>query len=152
MQIRQTGKFADDPTILTDWATLEEAVIKMIESLQKADLWFQRNVLNLNPAKTRHMLFNSKTEETKLVKIRDQFIERVWEKGIEKSFKLVGIHVDEKLKWTEHIKLVAKIIYSANYVLTKALKELNVKKSNLQWIGLLPYRLWLTHLGLRNKR
>ena len=74
-------KFANDPTILTDGATLEEAVTKtQRKSLCKADLWFQRKKLNLNPAKTRYMIFNSKSEETNLVKIRDQFIERVWEK------------------------------------------------------------------------
>ena len=80
-------KFADDTTILTDGATLEEAATKMNGSLQKADLWFQRNKLNLNPAKTRYKIFDSKTEETNQVKIRDQFIKRVWEKGINKSFK-----------------------------------------------------------------
>ena len=42
------------------------------------------------------MIFNRKSEETKYVKIRHHCIERVWEKGIEKSFKLVGIKIDEK--------------------------------------------------------
>ena len=115
-------KFADDTTILTDGATLEKAVTMINESLCKADL------LNIYPAKTTYMIFNSKSEETNLVKIRDQFIETVREKGIEKSFKLVGINIDEKLKWTEHIKAVGRKINSANYALTKAYKELNVKK------------------------
>ena len=49
------------------------------------------------------MIFNSKMEETKLVKLGNEFIERVWTKGKEKSFKLVGTRVDEKLKWDKHI-------------------------------------------------
>ena len=130
-------KFADDTTILSDGASLEEAVNKMNKSLEKADLWFQRNKLNLNPSKTRYMIFNSKTEETKLVKIRDEFIERVWEKGNEKCFKLVGINIDEKLKWTHHIAGVAKKMNSANYALTKASKELNVKNKKLIYSGLI---------------
>ena len=96
-----------------------------ITTLQKADLWFQRNKLNLNPAKTRYMIFNSKTEETNLVKIRDQFIERVLEKGIEKSFKLAGINIDEKLKWT--YKSSCKKINSANMPLQKHQKNLMLK-------------------------
>ena len=62
-------KFADDTTILTSGSTLESAVARMNKSLERADLWFKRNKLNLNPSKTRYMLFNSKSEETQLVKI-----------------------------------------------------------------------------------
>ena len=71
----------------------------MNESLIEVDSWFKKNKLNLNPCKTRYMIFNCNTDETKLVRINDTFIEIVWEKGKEKSFKLVGIHVDENLKW-----------------------------------------------------
>ena len=108
-------KFADDTTILTSGASLQEAVVKMNESLTKVDSWFKKNKLNLNPGKTRYMIFNCNTDETNLVRINDTFIERVWEKGKEKSFKLVGIHVDENLKWTHHINHVAKKMNSANY-------------------------------------
>ena len=38
---------------------------------------------------------------------------RVWDKGEEKFFKLVGIHFDEKLKWTEHINKVGVKVASA---------------------------------------
>ena len=61
--------------------------------------------MDLNPSKTRYMLFNSKSEETQLVKIGNTYIDRIWSKDKEKSFKLVGIHVDEKLKWDKHINL-----------------------------------------------
>ena len=63
------AKFADDTTILTTGSTLEQAVNRMNKSLERAHLWFERNKLNLNPSKTRYMIFNSKTEETKLVKL-----------------------------------------------------------------------------------
>ena len=93
-------KFADDTTILTSGSTLESAVARMNKSLERADLWFKRNKLNLNPSKTRYMLFNSKSEEAQLVKIGNTYIDRVWSKGKEKSFKLVGIHVDDCLLYT----------------------------------------------------
>ena len=96
-------KFADDTTNLTSGASLQEALEKMNESLTKVDSWFKKNKLNLNPGKTRYMIFNCNTEDTKLVRINDTFIERVWEKGKEKSFKLVSIHVDKNLKWNHHI-------------------------------------------------
>ena len=62
------------------------------------------------------MIFSSKSEETQLVKIGDTYIDRVWSKGKEKSFKLVGIHVDEKLKWDKHIKYIVRKVDWALYM------------------------------------
>ena len=43
------------------------------------------------------MIFNGKnTQATNLVKLGNTYIERVWSKGNEKPFKLVGIMVDKK--------------------------------------------------------
>ena len=61
------------------------------------------------------MVFNAKTTETSLVKIGDEYLGRVWKEGKEKSFKLVGIHVDEGLQWDFHINALGKKINSAIY-------------------------------------
>ena len=130
-------KFADDTTILTTGSTLESAVAKMNKSLERADLWFKRNKLNLNPSKTRYMIFNSKLEETQLVKIGDTYIDRVWSKGKEKSFKLVGIHVDEKLKWDKHIKYIVRKVDWALYGLNRVNKQLSCSYKKLLYSCLL---------------
>ena len=75
--------------------------------------------MNLNPSKMRYMIFNSKTEETKLVMLGNKYIERVWNESKEKSFKLVGIHVDEKLKWDKHINNVTRNMDYALYGFSK---------------------------------
>ena len=134
-------KFADDTTILTSAPTLEGAASKMNEALIKVDLWFKRNKLNLNPDKTRYMIFNCKTDETKVVHVNSKYIERVWEKGKEKSFKLVGIKVDEGLKWTHHINHVASKINSAIYALKKSSKELSVSNKKLLYSGIVHSHL-----------
>ena len=51
-------KFADDTTIIT--STVEEAALKMNDALHHANNWFAQNKLNLNPSKTRYMIFNGK--------------------------------------------------------------------------------------------
>ena len=70
------------------------------------------------------MIFNAKTEEENLITIDNTVIERAWDKGKETSFKLVGIHIDEKLKWDQHISKTNNKIASAIYGLTKCAKEI----------------------------
>ena len=88
------------------------------------------------------MVFNCKTDETQLVKIGDQYIQRVWEKGNEKSFKLVGIQIDEQLKWVHHINYISRKIDYENYGLSKVSKELDEKnKKKLLYSGLIHSHL-----------
>jgi hypothetical protein len=87
------------------------------------------------------MIFNSKTESDDLVKIDNKPIERVWSKGKEKSFKLVGIHLDEKLNWNEHIHAISKKITIATYGLHKAGKDLDCKRRKLLYSGLIHSHL-----------
>ena len=47
----------------------------MNDTLVNISRWFGQNKLNLNPSKTRYMIFNSKTPEVKLIKIHDEYIE-----------------------------------------------------------------------------
>ena len=125
MTQQQTKKFADHTRILTTGSTLEEAANNMNSVLAEVNIGFKQNKLNLNPSKTRCMIFNAKTEETELISIDNTIIERVWEKRKETSFKLVDIHIDERLKWDQHINKTSSKIASAIYGLTKCAKELS---------------------------
>ena len=87
------------------------------------------------------MIFNSKTECDDLVKIDNKPIERVWSKGREKSFKLVEIHLDEKLNWNEHINAISKKITMATYGLHKAGKYLDCKRRKLLYSSLIHSHL-----------
>ena len=130
-------KFADNTTVLSTGANIDEAVATMNRELSSIDRWFRRNKLNLNPSKTRYMILNHKTDETKWVKIGDKYLERIWEKGREKSFKLVGIWVDGGLTWDHHITNVAKKINSGIYGLTKASKSMDTYNRKLLYSGLI---------------
>ena len=107
----------------------------MNDALQEVDLWFKRNKLNLNPSKTRYMLFNVKTRETDLVKIGNEYLQRVWKEGKETSFKLVGIEVDEDLSWSNHIQVISRKINSDLYGLAKLVGTLIRKIKNLCTVG-----------------
>ena len=67
------------------------------------------------------MIFNCKdNSDTNHIHINGENIERVWRQGKEKPFKLVGIMIDEKLNWEDHINYIAKKISYANYSINKA--------------------------------
>ena len=134
-------KFADDTTILVSGKTEEEASLKMNNTLIKVERWFTQNKLNLNPAKTRYMIFNKSTDIDNHLSINGINITRVWQKGQEKSFKLVGINIDEKLNWNEHIIAVGKKIASAAYGLHKTRNDLTSKNKTLIYSGLIHSHL-----------
>ena len=64
-------------------------------------MWFQVNELSLNVAKINFMTFgNTKYEENYMVCINGMNINRVY------VTKCVGVHIDSKLNWNEHIRVI----------------------------------------------
>jgi hypothetical protein len=118
--------FADDTTCLGKGKNLSELTTFVNQKLQKIANWFRSNKMAVNTAKTKfivfrtrgkpinprdcRLLFNSneigKPEDPALI----YEIERVHSEGQLKSFKLLGILLDEYLSFDEHINsLCAKI-------------------------------------------
>ena len=78
---------------------VETVLNKEINSL---DAWMNKNNLKINYDKTVCMLLGThnmlKKQPLLNIKIKEQQLSQV------KSFKYLGVHVDEKLKWDVHIK------------------------------------------------
>ena len=90
--------------------------------LDKLSVWFAVNKLILNVSKTNFMVFgNSKHRNTTLqVSIKNSNIKRVY------VTKFLGIFIDDRLNWKEHISLICSklskciaIIYKAKQLLDK---------------------------------
>ena len=97
--------------------------------------WFKANKLTLNVSKTKYILFRNPTQKVDFanlsLRINGQNIERIGNDCNIKSFKFVGIHLDEYLQWDAHIQHVRCKLSSANFVLSK-IKNLfptNIKKN-----------------------
>ena len=139
-------KFADDTTVLISGNSIREATDKMNKSMINIDNWFSQNKLNLNPSKTRYMIFNPDRNDpdrnkTNLVKIGGEYLQRIWKGGQETAFKLVGVWIDEDLKWKSHIENVTKKVNSAIYGLNKTGKSLDIKNKRLLYMGLIQSHL-----------
>ena len=87
------------------------------------------------------MLFNVKTIETDLVKIGNEYLQRVWKEGKKTSFKLVGLEVDEDLSWSNHIQVISRKINSALYGLAKTGRNLDPKNKKCMYSGLVHSHL-----------
>ena len=103
--------FADDTTFQHRGNDLESMITKANKELAIASDWFTANLMTLNASKTKYMIFSplGKTHYTyNKIRIGGEEIERIGEKFKVKSFKLVGIHLDDKLSWTHHLNHIKK--------------------------------------------
>ena len=106
--------FADDTNIFFSDQNLCNLVSTLNMELNKLNTWFAVNKLSLNVSKTNYMLFSrSKINFEIKILINDNVIERVF------VTKFLGVLIDEKLKWQEHINLVRSKVVKNISVLYK---------------------------------
>ena len=92
--------FADDTAVKTNLEK-NESIEKHQKELNSTMNWLRNNKLTLNTKKTKTMcLSKSKKTNSNLLQMQNQKIDEV------KSFRYLGIHIDDKLTFDEHIKVV----------------------------------------------
>jgi hypothetical protein len=140
--------FADDTICLGSGKNLDDLTAYVNSELKKVANWFRSNKMAVNTSKTKFIVFRTRGKridprECKLLfntneigKIEDPNrifeIKRIHNEGDEKSYKALGILLDEYLSFDEHIShLCAKISKSLycinrlkNFVTKKSLKML----------------------------
>ena len=94
--------FADDTTIFCSGPDDMQLSRDLSNELDKLSVWFAANKLVLNVSKTNFMVFgNSKQRNTTLqFSIKNSKIKRVY------VTKFLGILIDDRLNWKEHISLI----------------------------------------------
>ena len=106
--------FADDTTVLIEGHSYNNIITVLNNELYKIDTWLQANKLTINMNKTHYMVFHrARLKPTKDVMISQNKI------AITKSTKFLGIIIDDKLKWTEHINYVKNKISKSSGILFK---------------------------------
>jgi hypothetical protein len=143
--------FADDTTGLTSGSSLPQLIDKFNMEIQKLAMWFRANKMCVNTSKTKFIIFHPKGKKVDLGNKRVVFdnnelggpvdpsliipLERICnenpsEQG--RSYKLLGVLMDENLSFNYHVQYICKKLSKSlfflqrakNFVCTKSLKLL----------------------------
>lgn len=111
--------FADDTIMYIAGSDAQDVQHKLSEDLKNVTKWLQQNKLALNATKTKAMMLGKEGQKTKwknegfCIKIEGVNIEIV------NSFKYLGIIVDDKLSFGEHIEYICKKVSKKLGVLSR---------------------------------
>ena len=98
-------EIADDTSVLVEGKEYTKLVEILNEELNKIAIWLNANKLMINVKKTHYMAFNRpkiKTLGTDVI-MQNTSIQCV------KSTKFLGVIIDNKLGWNDHITYVKKL-------------------------------------------
>lgn len=107
--------FADDTTLYASSDDIIHLYANVNHDLQSLVDWFRANKLSLNPSKTNYMLFSPhKTDHSEhSIKIGSDIIEQ-------KNYcKFLGLVIDDKLTWSEHIAHTMSKLSRSLYALNR---------------------------------
>lgn len=106
--------FADDTSILARGHSIEESANKLQSAIDQVNTWTKKWRIKLNESKSTHINFTNRKIDTLPVTINSQSI------PYSNTAKYLGITLDAKLRWREHVKIKQK--------------ELNIKYSKMYWL------------------
>ena len=116
-----SGLFADDTNLFYkshDKSILEQQINN---ELRQVSLWLKVNKLSLNVSKTHYIVFTRKSNTVTSVDIR---IENQAINEVNKT-KFLGVIIDKKLTWKEHISYLSSKISRGIGMIIKAKERLN---------------------------
>ena len=100
--------FADDANLIITATTYEELNRNVNTVLTTVQQWVSDNGLKLNKSKTKYMIFTNRTKEDINISIAGVRIKQ------SEQERFLGVIIDSKLNWTQHIKhLTTKVSRNA---------------------------------------
>ena len=132
--------YADDTSVLLNGKDYAHLIGLLNTELEKVSIWLKANKLSLNVKKTYYVVFHRsriKTDAHAVITMDKVCLQRT------DSFKYLGVIIDHKLNWTQHIAYVKNkiskgigIMYRARSCLTKR------SLKNLYYSYIYPYLIY----------
>ena len=111
--------YADDNTIAVIGTNLPDVLHRLESTTRECIDWFVNNMMKANPEKFQLIIFNRKTEFNDItLNVNGICLENV------KSVKLLGIHINVRLDFSEHIEMLCKKASRNLKVLLRLSKQL----------------------------
>ena len=135
--------FADVTTVLLEGKVYEGLIMALNNELHKVSTWLDANKLSINTKKTHFMVFHRSRIKTNDVNVimQQNIIERV------NSTKFLGLIINDKLKWHEHIRQVTHKIARSVGILYKIKHYLNKQTLlNMYYTFVLPYLIYCVEI------
>ena len=103
MEVCDLYNYADDNSVSHSSHDIELVVSNLKKDSQNAIQWFEENGMQANPEKFQYMLLSKQDVAAASIKLSDDI-----EIESELSVKLLGIMIDSKLNFSEHISAICK--------------------------------------------
>jgi hypothetical protein len=136
--------FADDTAALTSGPELLPVLEKANLELQKIGMWFRANKMAVNVSKTKFVIFKPKGKKVELNDDQGIFfnnndlnvpqdphkiykLDRIYDNNPvpqNRSYKLLGVLLDEHLSFNQHCLYVSNKVSQSNYIIAKTKKLL----------------------------
>lgn len=116
--------FADDTLLTLETTNVPDGIKKINEDLQKIYFWLNQNKLKLNVCKSKYMIVGENSVRNLFqenINVNNEEIERV------KSLKYLGVTIDEKLNFVEHVSHIESKVLSKIYLLNRIRKKLDTQ-------------------------
>ena len=119
--------FADDTLLYFRYNKFENVNTVLNNELEKINKWMSQNHLKLNISKTKFMIFAPRSKTNSPIKITL----KIGTKEIEQvsHYKYLGLIIDDKLNWKQHITFLATKLSRSLGMLFK-IRHFIVKKNN----------------------
>ena len=104
--------FADDTNVFVQGKSLVHLIDVMNDELCKLSEWMAINKLSLNVKKTKCMIFS--------VTLNGEIIDKL------RTFKFLGVIIDDKLRWTDHVLYIKNKLSKGIGIICKAKRVLSI--------------------------
>ena len=125
IQHSQVCNFADDNTIYACGQSLDSVVSNIEKDMKIAIDWYQDNEMVANPEKFQLMFLGLKDDLKLCIDINGNVVEMT------DSVKLLGITIDSKLNFKEHVKSICKKTSNKVRAFTRIAPNLEYEKSTI---------------------
>jgi len=105
--------YADDTTLTIYGKDIDQIAIASDSCLDEANRWFISNDLTINKLKTENLLCSLN--------------QNIIKANTNNSVKMLGIHIDPKLKWDVHITQLAKSLAKNLFILRRVRNYISFK-------------------------